>query len=418
MNSASEYSTPFYSASLSSIQSLSQDPAIQPVAASNSPPRAQHVAWAWKDRLYTLGGDLVGDRTTLTSLDPSGSSPLTWEPLPRLPPGVWKGMSAVPIGDTVWIQGGETRDVNLSSPSSPSAISPAQLLERPSAQNPVRANPLIASLNLINQTVQSYYPMAPYNRVGGTATAIGPLLIYIGGTDEEGKASSPGLSSVLVFDTRTATWSQRPCTGQVPQARSDHIAVARGSSIIIVGGRSAPSSSDDHVNWKALDDVAYLDTISWTWTRPYLVNYAGPRWAGVGVMISQKHLLLAYGTSHSSPQDPQNPLPPSPEDVLPVATAILDTERWIYVTSLTNPEPMPPWTDTLRKRDRHLGTWIGLAVGLLALLFALGFIWFRKRGQAKEREGAEKQNLKFFNSSFILKRLRDLRPGRSSSQVV
>lgn len=83
-------------------------------------------------------------------------------------------------------------------------------------------------------------------------------LVVFGGENEHREF----LSDVIVFDIPTATWSQPEIRGPVPRGRARHAAVIHEDNLFVIGGMTA----DGQV---ILDNLAYLDLKTWTWSRTW-----------------------------------------------------------------------------------------------------------------------------------------------------
>ena len=83
------------------------------------------------------------------------------------------------------------------------------------------------------------------------------LLVY-GGENEH----RIHLSDVVIFDIKTAHWTQPDVNGPIPRGRARHSAVIHDDKLFICGGMSG---SDNGV----LDDICYLDLKTWTWSRSW-----------------------------------------------------------------------------------------------------------------------------------------------------
>jgi hypothetical protein len=83
------------------------------------------------------------------------------------------------------------------------------------------------------------------------------LLVY-GGENEHREY----LSDLVIFNLRTAHWTQPDVRGQIPKGRARHAAVVHNDKLFIVGGLTG---SDTYT----LDDVCYLDLKTWTWSRTW-----------------------------------------------------------------------------------------------------------------------------------------------------
>ena len=66
----------------------------------------------------------------------------------------------------------------------------------------------------------------------------------------------------MVFDLKTAHWTQPEVRGQIPKGRARHASVIYEDKLFIIGGVTGEAS---HI----LDDIAYLDLKTWTWSRTW-----------------------------------------------------------------------------------------------------------------------------------------------------
>jgi BTB/POZ domain/Kelch motif len=83
------------------------------------------------------------------------------------------------------------------------------------------------------------------------------LLVY-GGENEHREY----LSDVVIFDLKTAHWTQPDIRGPIPKGRARHAAVVYEDKLFIVGGLSGETNY-------ILDDICYLDLKTWTWSRTW-----------------------------------------------------------------------------------------------------------------------------------------------------
>ena len=95
--------------------------------------------------------------------------------------------------------------------------------------------------------------------VGHTATLYqgGKLLIF-GGENEH----RTYLSDLIIFDLKTAHWTQPTVSGPIPKGRARHAAVLHKDKLFVVGGITG------HNNY-VLDDICYLDLKTFTWSRAW-----------------------------------------------------------------------------------------------------------------------------------------------------
>lgn len=103
------------------------------------------------------------------------------------------------------------------------------------------------------------YGDIPGVRMGHTATLYkGDKLLVFGGENEH----RTYLSDLIVFDLKTAHWTQPSVTGPIPKGRARHAAVLHEDKLFIVGGITG------HDNY-VLDDICYLDLKTFTWSRAW-----------------------------------------------------------------------------------------------------------------------------------------------------
>ncbi|KAI0016150.1 hypothetical protein F4780DRAFT_708767 [Xylariomycetidae sp. FL0641] len=103
------------------------------------------------------------------------------------------------------------------------------------------------------------YGDIPGVRMGHTATLYqGDKLLVFGGENEH----RTYLSDLIIFDLKTAHWTQPQVTGPVPKGRARHAAVLHEDKLFIVGGITG------HDNY-VLDDICYLDLKTYTWSRSW-----------------------------------------------------------------------------------------------------------------------------------------------------
>ncbi|KAK3943675.1 hypothetical protein QBC46DRAFT_281413 [Diplogelasinospora grovesii] len=103
------------------------------------------------------------------------------------------------------------------------------------------------------------YGDIPGVRMGHTATLYkGDKLLVFGGENEH----RTYLSDLIIFDLKTAHWTQPQVSGPVPKGRARHAAVLHEDKLFIVGGITG------HDNY-VLDDICYLDLKTYTWSRAW-----------------------------------------------------------------------------------------------------------------------------------------------------
>ncbi|KAK3336783.1 hypothetical protein B0T19DRAFT_51024 [Cercophora scortea] len=103
------------------------------------------------------------------------------------------------------------------------------------------------------------YGDIPGVRMGHTATLYkGDKLLVFGGENEH----RTYLSDLIIFDLKTAHWTQPQVSGPIPKGRARHAAVLHEDKLFIVGGITG------HDNY-VLDDICYLDLKTFTWSRAW-----------------------------------------------------------------------------------------------------------------------------------------------------
>lgn len=83
------------------------------------------------------------------------------------------------------------------------------------------------------------------------------LLVY--GGENEHRAY---LNDVIIFDLKSARWTQPDLNGAGPRGRARHSAVIHDEKLYVIGGMTG------HENY-VLDDICYLDLKTWTWSRSW-----------------------------------------------------------------------------------------------------------------------------------------------------
>ena len=66
----------------------------------------------------------------------------------------------------------------------------------------------------------------------------------------------------MIFDLKTATWTQPETRGLLPRGRARHAAVIHDEKLFIIGGLSGADNA-------TLDEICYLDLKTWTWSRSW-----------------------------------------------------------------------------------------------------------------------------------------------------
>lgn len=99
----------------------------------------------------------------------------------------------------------------------------------------------------------------PGVRMGHTATLYqGDKLLIFGGENEH----RIYLSDLIIFDLKTAHWTQPAVSGPIPKGRARHASVLHEDKLFIIGGITG------HNNY-VLDDICYLDLKTFTWSRAW-----------------------------------------------------------------------------------------------------------------------------------------------------
>lgn len=104
------------------------------------------------------------------------------------------------------------------------------------------------------------YGDIPGVRMGHTATLWQDEKIMIFGGENEHRAY---LNDVVIFDVRTAHWTQPEVYGTPPKARARHAATIFDDKLFVVGGLSGLDNNT------ILDDFCFLDLKTWTWSRSW-----------------------------------------------------------------------------------------------------------------------------------------------------
>lgn len=96
-------------------------------------------------------------------------------------------------------------------------------------------------------------------RIGHTATLYkGDKLLVFGGENEH----RTYLSDLIVFDLKTAHWTQPLVSGPIPKGRARHAAVLHEDKLFIIGGITGQNNY-------VLDDICYLDLKTFTWSKAW-----------------------------------------------------------------------------------------------------------------------------------------------------
>jgi BTB/POZ domain/Galactose oxidase, central domain len=103
----------------------------------------------------------------------------------------------------------------------------------------------------------------------------GDKLLIHGGENEHREY----LSDVIVFDLKTAWWTQPKVRGPIPAGRARHAAAVHDDKLFILGGVAGSEPT-------TLDDICYLDLKTWTWSRAwsFVDRYDHSAWVWEGRM--------------------------------------------------------------------------------------------------------------------------------------
>ncbi|EHK25326.1 uncharacterized protein TRIVIDRAFT_85112 [Trichoderma virens Gv29-8] len=103
------------------------------------------------------------------------------------------------------------------------------------------------------------YGDIPGVRMGHTATLYkGDKLLVFGGENEH----RTYLSDLIIFDLKTAHWTQPMVSGPIPKGRARHAAVLHEDKLFIIGGITGQNNY-------VLDDICYLDLKTFTWSKAW-----------------------------------------------------------------------------------------------------------------------------------------------------
>ncbi|KAI0996466.1 hypothetical protein K3495_g11715 [Podosphaera aphanis] len=119
----------------------------------------------------------------------------------------------------------------------------------------------VLKLDLISHqwSLVDNYGDIPGVRMGHTANLYqGDKLLIFGGENEHRSY----LSDLIVFDLKTAHWTQPIVNGPIPKGRARHAATLHEDKLFIIGGITG------HNNY-VLEDICYLDLKTLTWSRAW-----------------------------------------------------------------------------------------------------------------------------------------------------
>lgn len=115
------------------------------------------------------------------------------------------------------------------------------------------------NLNARQWSLVDNYGDIPGVRMGHTSCLWqGDKLLVYGGENEH----RIHLSDVVIFDVKTAHWTQPDVNGPIPRGRARHAAVIHDDKLFVCGGMTGHDNT-------VLDDICFLDLKTWTWSRTW-----------------------------------------------------------------------------------------------------------------------------------------------------
>ncbi|KAL8818728.1 MAG: hypothetical protein Q9223_002700 [Gallowayella weberi] len=118
-------------------------------------------------------------------------------------------------------------------------------------------------LKSLQWTLVDNYGDIPGVRMGHTACLWqGSKLLVYGGENEHREY----LTDVVIFDLKTAHWTQPEVRGPIPKGRARHAATVYDDKLYIVGGLAGNETY-------TLDEICYLDLKTMTWSRSWSFVY-------------------------------------------------------------------------------------------------------------------------------------------------
>ncbi|KAK5134692.1 hypothetical protein LTR08_006207 [Meristemomyces frigidus] len=118
----------------------------------------------------------------------------------------------------------------------------------------LKLNLLVRQWSLVDN-----YGDIPGVRMGHTSCLWqGDKLLVYGGENEH----RIHLSDVVIFDIKSAHWTQPDINGPIPRGRARHSAVIHDDKLFVCGGMSGGDNA-------VLDDICFLDLKTWTWSRTW-----------------------------------------------------------------------------------------------------------------------------------------------------
>lgn len=168
------------------------------------------------------------------------------------------------------------------------------------------------------------WPDVPAPRGAHSATLIGSLMYIFGGYGGAGFARRD-FNDICALDLDTWEWRPIECTGEIPEPRSGHQAVAVNELIYVIGG------------WNSMvqfDNMYILDTNTSVWSKPTQQNAFGPpRWnfAAVSVFAVPYWKIFVFGGNSGDLTDGGNPQGQYLNDMVVLETGTL---TWTRPTTL------------------------------------------------------------------------------------
>eukprot|EP01127_Copromyxa_protea_P002768 TRINITY_DN12729_c0_g1_i1.p1 TRINITY_DN12729_c0_g1~~TRINITY_DN12729_c0_g1_i1.p1 ORF type:complete len:547 (-),score=113.97 TRINITY_DN12729_c0_g1_i1:75-1715(-) len=150
--------------------------------------------------------------------------------------------------------------------------------------------------NWYRLTVNGDVPVA---RERHTATLIGKRIYFIGGYD---RANEVYFNTVHYFDTELMTWTKLEPTGNIPERRCSHSAVAIDGKIWVFGGRckvNLGSSFFSGTGVQYRNDLYCFDPVRCEWSR-YEPRGSGPSGRSMHSAINIGKKMYVFGGAQST----------------------------------------------------------------------------------------------------------------------
>ncbi|KAJ2612253.1 hypothetical protein H4S08_002787 [Coemansia sp. RSA 1365] len=114
------------------------------------------------------------------------------------------------------------------------------------------------------------------------------MVILGGNVYLDGEAVMRPFDTVHLYDVDKMTWSQRNCTGDIPDPRSVSAVSLHSQNIYLQGGVNVTSWSLSY------DDLYELNTLTWTWRKMPTLNAPAPRYAHQMETLGH-YLIITHG---------------------------------------------------------------------------------------------------------------------------